>query len=122
MRVSPARCEQRALPASEIPPAPPVDDYSILAEQSKEVAPEGGAGSFFHSLAGGWADISVTDDDETDKIPYPLFLFAKHKKQPLENYPALLAKRPRRGLFVCQGRKTAESQPNYGRISVAIQK
>lgn len=29
-----------------------------------------------------------------------LFLFAKHKKQPLENYPALLAKRPRHMLFV----------------------
>ena len=41
--------------------------FSILAEQSKEVDPEGGAGSFFHSRAGGWADISVTDD-ETDKI------------------------------------------------------
>ena len=27
LRVSPARCEHRALPASEIPPAPPVDDY-----------------------------------------------------------------------------------------------
>ena len=96
--------------------------FSILAEQSKEVDPEGGAGSFFHSRAGGWADISVTGDDETDKIPYPLFLFAKHKKQPYENYPAFLAKRPRSGLFVWQGRKTAEPQPNYGRISVAIQK
>lgn len=29
LRVSPARCEQRALPASEISPAPPVDDYTF---------------------------------------------------------------------------------------------
>ena len=30
LRVSRARCEQRAMPASEIPPATPVDDYLYI--------------------------------------------------------------------------------------------
>ena len=35
LRISPVRCEHRALPASEIPPAPPVDDYFLADVNTK---------------------------------------------------------------------------------------
>ena len=44
LRVSPVRCEHRALPASEIPPAPLVDDYFLADEHKRGIEQEKGKG------------------------------------------------------------------------------